>query len=1082
MIRRKLLYLLLLLLLFVIPDQLTGQVFLISIRADGPTDVCQGNPVTATLSVFGGSPPYTVTISDNDGEYTVLKDIYMPHNFDIYPETDNTYYISDAVDSKDRKGRAYGSVEVTVTPAPPVNIVLDRTAFLESEGGVQLESDPPGGVFSGPGISRSTFYPQVATTEGSPHQITCTYTTDEGCVSTDTELLYVLSGESSVALFDGDEPITSFCSDGTNYTLMGSNQDGFAGSFQLFRAGTSNPVTGHITDADPDDNMATLLTSGLSGEYEVVYNYGIGGLNVKATSEFTALVGGASGIANLPENVCKNDDPYPLVPEVVVEDPGATYSFSGDGVSGNQSDGFFFDPGDQEVPTGRMEIALDYISSNGCHTELTQSVDVGLNPEPAFAVAPTCLPAEGGTVSFENLTPQKNLVESWNWNFGDPGSGSDNTSSLENPDHFYAETGSRTIRLTATTGGGCQGSFEVDTLLVDIPSGEFTFSSDCYAADQAIFFEASTSTIISELDTLIWIIRGGNGTLVEEIGQEPSQTTLEYTFPSLDEYEVSLRMMNEAGCSREVTRSLELVPLEVLGPGGYEETFDQPVAEWSVASTGGLESWALGTPDFSGFEPVSGDRAWYTDLKNYDQGTVEHSWVNSPCFDLSGLRNPVIEMDLMKSFDPGKGGAVLQYRQGMENNWTTLGYLNDETNWYNQSGLEYLPGGSSTGWGLSSFEPDEDWVPAGHPFEVPAGQAHFKFRIAIATGGREEQSPGVYNQGFAFDNFSIHESMRRRSVLEYFTNTAGTLMFSADSMVTSYGTRHRGIVYDLHYHMNYPDDDPMNAYNPFPPSTRALNLGVPTVPYAILNGGTVPEQRFDLSQPDVELGEEVLKGAASEPPLFDLLLSVDFQDNRLEGTVNLLSLTDTFQDYLQLYVVVLEEEISAYPELARDSVFRNVVMDILPSPSGTLLGNLWPEGKEVEESFSWEYPSYLEDVSDLMIVAFVQDRNPRRILQAMAVTASPVVGTSAMKANPGSLTLYPNPSTGQLTVRFGNQPVQRGSLEVVDISGREVMNREVQEGSHQQVLDVSRLSEGAYMLFWKESGTVKGQARFIRIR
>lgn len=1082
MVIRKLLYPLLLLTLFSIQNNVSGQVFLISIRSEGSTDVCQGEAVTAVLSVFGGSPPYTVTISDNDGEYTVLKDVYMPHQFEIFPETDNTYYISDAVDSKERKGRAYGSIEVQVTPAPTVNIVLDRTAYLESEPGVPLESDPPGGVFTGPGVSRRTFYPEVATTEGSPHLITCTYTTDEGCESTDTELIYVLSGESSVVLYDGDEPITTFCSDGTDYTLMGSNQDNLNGSFELFRAGTSNPVPGHISDANPDDNLATLLTSGLAGDYEIVYSYGIGGLNVKATSTFTALVGGASGIVNMPENVCKNDEPYPLLPEVIGEDPEATFTFSGVGVSGNQSDGFFFDPGNQEVPEDKVDIALEYTSSNGCSTELIQTVSVGLNPEPGFTLAPVCLPVQGGTIAFENLTPQKESVQTWNWNFGDPGSGSNNTSDQENPEHYYAESGARTIRLTATTVGGCQGSFELDTLLVDVPSVDFTVGTDCYASDQTILLEAGTGSIHSALDTMIWTIRQQNGSLVDEIGSAPSETTLEYSFPALDNYEISLQLQNEAGCIGETSRSLELVPLQVLGPGGYEETFDAAVEEWNVASAEGLESWVLGVPDFAGFDPVPGDRAWYTDLTEYQQGTVEHSWVTTPCFDLSGLRNPVIEMNIMKSFEPGKGGAVLQYRGALEDSWQTLGYLDQGTNWYNQSGLLYLPGGSSTGWGLPAFVPDTEWVTASHPFESLPGQSHIKFRMVIATGGASELAPGEYNQGFAFDNFTIRESMRRRSVLEYFTNTAGESIYTADSTVKSYGIRHRGLVYDLHYHMNYPEDDPMNSQNPIPSSAREFNLGIPAVPFAVLNGGADPEQRYDLSSPGVELDEEVLKGAASEPPLFDLLLSVDFQENRLEGSVNVLSLSDTFDAYLQLYVVVLEQEVSSYPELTRDSVFRNVVMDILPSSAGVLLGNQWAEGTEIEEAFSWEYPYYLEDPSDLMVVAFVQERNEGSILQAEAVFKTPVVGTRIHQVPSGSLTLYPNPAKGQLTVRFGNQPVHRGSLLLVDISGREVMSHEVPEGSLLRELDISHLAEGAYMLFWKESGMIKGQARFIRIR
>lgn len=1073
--------LLLLLTLFTVQNTVTGQVFLISIRADGPTDICQGESVTARLSVYGGSPPYTVTISDSDGVYTVLEDIYMPHEFEIYPDKDNTYYISEALDSKDRKGRAYGSVEVEVTPAPPVSIILDRTAYLESEQGVDLVSDPPGGVFSGPGVSRNTFFPSVATTEGSPHQITCTYTTDEGCISTDTELLYVLSGESRVGLYDGDELITSFCSNGSDYTIIGSNEDNLNGSFQLFRAGSSTPLEGYISDADPGDNMATLQPAGLTGNYEIVYTYGTGGLEIDASSQFTVLEGGATGIANLPENVCKNDEPYPLLPEVNGEDPGATYSFSGPGVSGSQTDGFFFDPGDQEVSAGMLEIELEYTSTNGCQSRLSQLISVEFNPEPLFTLSPVCLPVQGGTVSFENLTPMKGSVESWNWNFGDPGSGGNNTSTLENPDHFYSGPGSITITLTATTSGGCQGFTGLDTLLVDSPPADFTISTNCYAPDRPILFQAAAGSLQTDLDTLIWRIRTLTGSLVDEIGSSPDDLSLAYTFPSLDPYQVFLHMENVAGCTGETSREIDLQPLEVLGPGGYDESFDQAAAGWGVSSSGGLESWVLDVPDFEGFEPVSGDRAWVTDLPEYNQGTIEHSWVTSPCFDLSGLRNPVVELDIMKSFEPGKGGAVLQYREAMAESWTTLGTPEGGTNWYNQTGIAYMPGGSSTGWGLASFEPDKSWVTADYPFDLQSGTGHFIFRVAFASGGRKEITPGRFNQGFAFDNFAIRESMRRRSVLEYFTNVSWE-MAAADSVVRRFGESHRALVYDLHYHMHYPQEDPMNAYNPFPPSSRAFNYGNPQAPFAVLNGGVTPEYRYDFSSPGTSPDDEVLKGAAAETPLFDLLLAVDFQSDRLEGVALAVSLTDTFDAYLQLYIVVLEEEVTSYPELSPDGTFRNVVLDMLPSPSGTLLGNSWSTGTEVEQSFSWEYPVYLEDVSDLMVVAFVQDRQEGWILQAEAIRHSPLVGSSPFHADSGALTLYPNPAQDLLTVHFGNLPVRQGSLSIVDISGREVLSTPITPGTGVRELQITHLAEGAYMLFWKEGEVVREHARFIRIR
>ena len=45
-------------------------------------------------------------------------------------------------------------------------------------------------------------------------------------------------------------------------------------------------------------------------------------------------------------------------------------------------------------------------------------------------------------------------VREWNWNFGDPGSGTQNTSQKQAPKHLYQSPGQYTIRLSATLNNG----------------------------------------------------------------------------------------------------------------------------------------------------------------------------------------------------------------------------------------------------------------------------------------------------------------------------------------------------------------------------------------------------------------------------------------------------------------------------------------------------------------------------------------------------------------------------------------------------------------------------------------------------
>jgi hypothetical protein len=970
---------------------------------------------------------------------------------------------------------------VTVNPSTPVTILLDRTAFLVTESGVALNSDPSGGYFSGVGVSGNTFYPKVATAVGSPHLITCTYENEWGCVSKATEDLYVLSGESNVSLLSGDDPIFSFCNDGTTYTIQGSNEDGFHGYFELFRKGSSTPLLGYIDDPDPDDDRAILLTEGLAGEYEIEYTYGVEGLWIKASTGFTALDAGVTGIEGLSETACKSDEPYVLTPQVTSPDPGATFSFSGPGVSGNQQDGFIFDPADPDVPVDQVEIELVYTASNGCSSEFSAIVFVGTNPEVGFTLEPACIPAEGGMVYFENLTLEKGAVERWDWDFGDPASGNNNTSNLENPDHFYSEPGPKSITLTATSYEGCQGQFQIDTTLVDHPVASFTFRSDCFDAEQGNIFMATPVSVYAELDTLIWSIRNDKGDLLDVIGKDPQDTILNYIFPTLNTYDVHLYVENSAGCAGEVSSEIDLIPMQTIPTTGYTETFDQPLLGWVVESTDQIESWVLGEPDFDGFESTRNDLAWYTDLPPYEEGIVEHSWIRSPCFDFSTLRNPVIGMDIMKSFEPQKSGAVLQYQEIAGGPWRTLGFVGGGENWYNQSSLIYQPGGSSSGWGLETFEPDTEWVTASHPGAILAGNPYVKFRIAIASGGSRELSPGTYNQGFAFDNFSVSESMHRRSVLEYFTNAAGETIVEADSMIERIADKYAGIIYDIHYHMNYPLYDPMNGVNPDPPAYRSFHYGIPDVPYAVLNGGVDPEYRFTMVPPDGLVDEELIISSALEPPDFDLSLSVDFQVDQLQGTAFITCLNDTVDANIQLHVIVMERKVTSYPELRQEG-FQNVVLDMVPSPSGITLGNNWSNGITVEADFNWEYVSYIEDLEDLFLVAFVEDRNHGWVLQADAAYFSPYVGMGVNTAESGSMILYPNPARNLVTVYFGEVTGFKGELEIVDISGRKVKTIEVPQGQTSRDLDISQLPEGLFMIFWKQSGKLQDHARLIRTR
>lgn len=877
----------------------------------------------------------------------------------------------------------------------------------------------------------------------------------------------------SVHLESGGVTITLICESSGSYLFVGTNSDGAIGTFALFESGSGSPAPGHITDLG--NNTATLDPVGLDGGYRVEYSYMVGQVTFSVPSNFTVTLLDNIEIQALPDSVCKNDSPYPLVPVPSLSDPGATYTFSGPGVSGNQFTGYFYNPASSQVGDGWIQINLNYTSSLGCHVDIFISIFNSFVPTISFSTASSCIPSTGGLVQFNNLSSGKHAVASWSWNFGDPASGPENVSSEENPYHLYPRPGTYYVLLTAETHDGCLSSHAQNVSFSDQPLVDFTWITDCFIHREMTGFLDRSVSPYATIDELTWTFRTTSGGSLGQIVSNNPLDTIEFPFASIDEYDVTLDVENDLGCSGSITKTISLKPIYTLTTEGYLETFDEQPADWLVDSENDIESWVLGEPDFTGFVSTTGDLAWYTDLPTTTD-YLENSWVESPCFDLSALSSPLVLLDIMKSFVPGMDGAVMQYEHQVSEGWNNLGVVDGGINWYNSYGIFNEPGGSSFGWGLSQFEPDEAWVRAGYAVDALANFSYVKFRLAVGT--EEAQSMG--NDGFAFDNFYLGERVTN-SVLEHFTNSASSEAADADKIVEEFIADYSGMVIDLQYHMDYPGEDPMNLNNPVPPSARAFNYGVPSVPYAVLNGGSEPDYRYDFSDPSQQPNGEDLKTSSLDISPFDLSLSTNFLTNSLEGRVRVSCKEEDYDSNIQLYVVVIETLVTAYTGANQTTAFRNVVLDILPDATGELLGNEWGVGVSKNLDFSWNYASYLEEEEDLMLVAFIMDRDQGKILQSAIQEYSPGTGTGNRPADEKALAIFPNPAHDYAYINLGTAVERAGAIRLVDLAGRSVLITEVVPGYSIYKLDISSLAQGVYMVQWMDSGALRGHGKLVHV-
>jgi len=184
--------------------------------------------------------------------------------------------------------------------------------------------------------------------------------------------------------------------------------------------------------------------------------------------------------------------------------------------------------------------------------------------------------------------------------------------------------------------------------------------------------------------------------------------------------------------SQMINHSTSLV-VTIANP--YIEDFDVNNGGWVAGGTN--SSWALGEPEATIIDTAAtAPNAWVTNLTG-THNTAENSYVESPCFDLSGLANPVVELSVWYENTTIVSGASLQYTtDGIT--WTALPAGSVSSNWYNMNGQ----------WSGSSSA----WLTARTLAPALLNQSGVRFRVAFTTS-----QFGPVTEGFAFDKFSISD-------------------------------------------------------------------------------------------------------------------------------------------------------------------------------------------------------------------------------------------------------------------------------------------------------------------------------------
>ena len=216
---------------------------------------------------------------------------------------------------------------------------------------------------------------------------------------------------------------------------------------------------------------------------------------------------------------------------------------------GNTQTVIFPNSGDvthQYAATGNYVVTLTITNSDSCSNSSQNSVTILPSPTAMFTNTEGC---QSTPIDFTDQSTQNGggSIISWAWDFDDPGSGSDNTSTLQNPTHLFSSSGSFDVLLVVENINGCIDSITMSVTVEANPEVDFTWDNACVDADVEF-----TSDYTGGDATYSWTF-GDGGT-----SNLPNPT---YSYTTPGDYTVTLTITTTLGCVASSSHTVEIHPL-----------------------------------------------------------------------------------------------------------------------------------------------------------------------------------------------------------------------------------------------------------------------------------------------------------------------------------------------------------------------------------------------------------------------------------------------------------------------------------------------------------------------------------------
>ncbi|PKP00762.1 MAG: hypothetical protein CVU11_17025, partial [Bacteroidetes bacterium HGW-Bacteroidetes-6] len=200
-----------------------------------------------------------------------------------------------------------------------------------------------------------------------------------------------------------------------------------------------------------------------------------------------------------------------------------------------------------------FNVSLTVTTDSGCTHNVVIPVTVYAKPTASFTTADVC---QNLAAQFNSTTSNGNggIISQWDWDFDFITPTHTTDATTQNPSNNYTSAGTYVVDLIVTTTNGCSDTISNPITIFPMPTASYTFTNECFGT--AIDFVDNSNVSTGTITNWNWVFGNSNTSTI----QNPSEM-----YAVDGQYNVTLTVTSDNGCQDDVTQTVIVYPLPVVG-------------------------------------------------------------------------------------------------------------------------------------------------------------------------------------------------------------------------------------------------------------------------------------------------------------------------------------------------------------------------------------------------------------------------------------------------------------------------------------------------------------------------------------